>query len=173
MKNAIRCLALAVSFVGASCFAQGKAGIHAGVGIPTGDGVKMGVGFGGSVEFNVSPEVTLGGFFTYQMLGNEASTDEVSLSASQLPFGLLVNYYIENFYIGANLGMTRTAVEASALGVSITASTTDLSVGAQLGFDAPVADNMTAGVEARYIHIMSDGSTAGLMNISGTLKFAF
>lgn len=153
-----------------SAFAQGTFGVHGGVGLPMGDGadaLKMGIGFGASGEFMVNPSFGLGAFVTYQMVAFETEID--GLSASQMPFGVTANFHADGFYAGINGGMANFKVTFD----GVSESESDIFVGAQAGYDFPVADSVTVGIEARYLHILAEGGSSGLLNGLGQVKFQF
>jgi len=161
--------ALGLSMTSAGAFAsQGTFGLHAGWGIP-GEGATGGFALGAQGDFALTPDVSVGGYLTYQILGLEDAPDDQSLS--QIPIGVTANWNVmggPGFYLGANLGMvmsTRSDGEDSV-------NESDFSVGGQVGFDFPINDMMSAGVEGRYMAILAD-ETARLININAHLKFAF
>lgn len=165
-------LALGLAFCGASAFADthgGSVGVQAGWGMPLGEeSLGGGLAVGATTIYMLNPEWGVGAFVTYNKLSPEAD----GVSSSFLPFGVNLDYHFTDvWYAGPNLGWSRTSVSSDAAGF-VDTSSTDFTAGAQGGFHYPVADNMMAGVEARYLRVFADDA-ANFLQILGQLRFTF
>ncbi len=123
-------------------------GGYGGYGFGLSDGLDLTITYGGTLEFMVTPKVSLGGYFDLQTV----DLGFLGLTANLVSYGGTVNFWVSpKFYIGGNVGL-------SSLSYLGTSSDGDITFGGQAGVGLPLSSMLMFGVEGRYIMVSSDPS---------------
>jgi hypothetical protein len=147
------------------------AGLRLGWGMPSGDNLGAGLGYGAVAYYHFDERYKLGVFADYQMASVDLPAGQ-SGSYSQLHFGLMPMMYVMDRvgpYVGLNLGMTttRATVESSK------DSSTDFHYGAQAGYEYAVDFHMIAGFEIRWLFVAAEGETTNTPSFGLTYRYIF
>jgi hypothetical protein len=128
-------------------------------------------GFGVDGEYAVIDDLAVGAYFQYST--NTKTKTAIKYKNAYMPFGLTVNYHlpmVEGLYFGANVGMVRSTAK---VGTLASASASDISFGAQVGYDYMLADEFSVGAMYQYIWINSDPESGYLNNFFASAKYHF
>jgi len=146
---------------------NGRFSIGANLGLPTGDDANVySMSIGGSLRYELPVGDNLGitGTVGYNSYLLKSEFDGTGLSLSSIPILLGAKYYFQEqqngFYGMVQLGVTSTTAKVDLGGVSVSASSTDLTFGPAIGYHLA---NLDFG--AAYDIISASGSSSGIIDI--------
>lgn len=151
---------VALFFVAAGSFAQGRFSVGPELLLPQGDWSDgVGMGIGGSLRYerpindNLSWMATVG-YISF------AEKDDSGVKFSMIPvLGGAKYYFTESFngfYVGAEAGFVSAKAKVEFLGQSVSATDTEFGFGPQVGYHISVLD-----ISARYL-MVSDANSIGI-----------
>lgn len=129
-------------------------------------GTQLAVGLNGG--YKIAPTYSVGGYFTYQP--SQASAGD---SAHLLTVAAEGNYYFDEIVPGLRAGAKAGlgfGTYSPAVGEG--ATTTNLAIGPQIGYDYPLGGGLSIGGEGNFLYYTSSPSL-NVFNILGNLKYWF
>jgi opacity protein-like surface antigen len=155
-----------------------RVGGELGVQLPMGsfgDAYNTGFGLSGIFQYEMSPEMTLGGTIGYQSWGGKVD----GYSFSNIPIMGLINYKFNTTglipFIGAEAGlnMSSASYEFDFFGVKQSGSASETNFGINLlgGVESRMNENLSWRINAKYNIIMTSGSSTSFLGINAGLMY--
>lgn len=136
-----------------------------------GDGAGTGFGLSGIFQYEMSPEVYLGGTLGYQSFGGKVD----GYSYSNIPIMALINYKFSGGnitpFIGAEAGLNMFSASYEIFGYKGSSSDTYFGINLLAGIESRMNPNLSWRVNAKYNIIMSSGSNATFLGINAGLMY--
>lgn len=167
-SNTMRALfALLVTVPGSAFAQQAYVGIDGGFSVPSYDQTSGRPFYGIVAGAKLDGEFGIGAFFLTS--NKEETITGVTTKFNYAIYGLEASYhfegYADNAYVALRAGLAKVAVGVLANTQEV--STSPFAYGLQIGYDHPIADSFSLGVEAGWMNIASSTSTvAGLGGVS-------
>lgn len=124
------------------------------------------LGFGLRAGAMVGDEYSIGGYL------QRWAKSEGGLDMSLTPILFDLNFYMDGMagpYFGGRLGFVQESIKLG----TVTVTETETGAGIQGGYNFPMSDAFTLGMEASLIHVFGDPKEYNLLNFMGTATFWF
>lgn len=161
--------------------AQMAVGIQGSLALPTGDvGDLYDMGFGGTGTFlySVTPEIQVTGSVGYLMFSGKDLYDGFDFSIIPIMVGGRYNFEAGSVkpYVSAEVGLAMSSMsgEVSFYGYTyeVDESGSDFAIAPGAGIVIPVSPNVGVDVNAKYIMVMTEGTSTNIIGINAGVQVA-
>lgn len=137
-----------------------------------GDGANTGFGLSGIFQYDLQPQITVGGTIGYQSWGGK--TD--GFSWSNIPIMGLVNYKFNTEglipFVGAEFGLNMLSVTVdSGFFGSFSSSSTEIGLNLLGGVEQRINENLSWRVNAKYNIVLASGSNLTYLGINAGVMY--
>ncbi len=176
MKYLITAIAFLVLVSATTVYSQNpmRVGGELGLQLPMGDfgdGANAGFGLSGIFQYQLQPQIIIGGTLGYQSWGGK--TDGVSWS--NIPIMGLINYQFNTEglipFVGAELGLNMLSSSYNIFGFSGSSSSTEFGINILAGVEKRFNENLSWRVNAKYNIIMASGSNLTYLGINAGVMY--
>jgi hypothetical protein len=146
-------LILATIVIANSANSQSVASLRGGVTKNFSTGSPTFFGPGASFQYGLNENMALGANFDYHI--GEASSSWINIEPR---FDYYLNSAFNGFHVGSNVAYTMFTQSITFLGVTTSASASQMHIGASLGYTHPISDNLLVDVSSGIGYTMFTGS---------------
>jgi opacity protein-like surface antigen len=176
MKYYITVIAFLVLLSTSSVYSQNpmRVGGELGIQLPMGDfgdGANTGFGLSGIFQYQLQPQIIVGGTLGYQSWGGQAE----GFSWSNIPIMGLINYQFNTEglipFVGAELGLNMLSASYDIFGFSGSSSSTEFGINILGGVEQRLNENLSWRVNAKYNMILASGSNITYLGINAGVMY--
>lgn len=151
-----------------------RVGGEVGIQLPMGDfgdGYSTGFGLSGIFQYEMNPNLIVGGTIGYQSWGGKSD----GYSASNIPLLGIINYKLNESglipFIGAEAGLNFLSVSYDIFGFTGSSSETYFGINILGGIEQRLNENLSWRINAKYNIILSSGSSTTYLGINAGVMY--